>query len=229
MTTSKSTFSFQPTLLTHPFPYLSSDSSRILHVKGWASRLSHDGEAPVGLEALMTDFDVFAFDGDDLKSDSFTKFLAVMVCRRLVQPRSRPAALWAIKYNAELEGFLTSWTDSQTLLCGDEITTITVSLPPPPPPPATTIDTHEPNHVTIPLYYTCIDAVDARIISTDDDPEQHYRYLGEQGLAFTQAVHVATIGGGAQYNQHYDLSLTHHPTLSLTHSPTVHPYSRLHH
>ena len=212
MTTSTTVFCFQPTLLTDPFPYLSSDTSRILHIKGWASRLTHNDEVPVDLEALMTEFDVFAFDGDDLKNDSFTKFLAVMVCRRFVQPRGTPTVLWAIKYIAEVEEFLASWTGSQKLHCGDEITTI--SAPPNTSVPsssssssssssavaAITADSHQPNPVIIPLYYTCIDAATTRVntaVGDDDDPEYHYRYLGEQGLAFTQAVNVATIGGGS--------------------------------
>ena len=179
------TVAFQPRAVDDPLHLLRAPSSRVLHVKGWASRVPHDTQLPADLVALADAADVLFFDGDDLNAASFTKVVAFLAAQR-----DGDLTLCAVKYRTEVDQLLTSWTTPTTLTAGHE--TLHIVAP----------SSSDRAAVAVPLRYACIDPD-----TTSDSSHARYAQLGAWGLALTQGTTVAALGGGAVVAAEYRASL----------------------
>jgi hypothetical protein len=80
---------------------------RIVHLKGFGSKLEANYEIPIELVNQLCSFDIICFDGDNLASDSFTKIIAYIFSLNL----EHNIRLWAFKYFDELFALHASWNE----------------------------------------------------------------------------------------------------------------------
>ena len=174
-------------------------TKRVLSVKGFASRL--DPKLPVEkeLEQFAAGYDILAFDGDELREDSFTKYIAALVHSRFgfdtgIEDSSAVAknkiALHAVKFASEVQDLIDSWDNTMVNFEYDKtqnhLNMITYKN--------TDECLHEDENlsiVEIDLYYRAVSG-----LPHTEDEGQRYVDLGVHHLTLVNPSAVVVLGGG---------------------------------
>ena len=166
---------------------------RIIHVKGYASRL-HDNHFPPELIELIEFHDVIVFDGDELKHDSFTKFFPIIAMHYPVK------VFLAFRFEDHLPGFLTSWQQHVDITFEPDRHRYHISLS----------SESCPEHLEveeISIHYVSVSSesrVEVATMTNLLQPQDNlWLFLGKWALQVTQARKILTLGGGACVVEEY--------------------------
>ena len=168
----------------------------ILAIKGFASRLRPDEPIPPGLTELASSYDIFSFDGDDLRHDSFTKMIAALVHSRCIHSPTKRSfgGLHVLKYAGEVASFLESWDNVLVSfrrdVDKDQLIMSNVKL---------SVEDGECCAVHLSRRVTIFYRQLPEVTVPEEDGNVMYPYveLGTQHLELLSPLDVATIGGGS--------------------------------
>ena len=173
----------------------------VIAIKGFASRLDPTSPLEKELEEFVAPFDMIAFDGDDLKEDSFTRYIAALVHSRCIatdefensspQSTGKTIALHAVKFASEVQDLIDSWNDVAVSFEHDatmnylSMTTRKLDSD------SRFCKEDNVNLVEVCIYYRAVFG-----LPKADDEGQKYVNLGVHHLELVNPKAVVTLGGG---------------------------------
>jgi hypothetical protein len=143
-----------------------------LHVKGFGRGIERNHAIPEETLQFLLQHSFFVFDGDDLASDSFTKFVACVI--PFLQTRQR---IIAFKYRNGLDRFRKSWQRKITFKFEGEFPSLL-------------------EFVTTPSVGMEARKVDIFVVPIDPIDSRDFVFLGREALRVTRAKKILSFGGG---------------------------------
>lgn len=180
------------------------DASDIIHIKGFALRISPNPWLEEIYHIAKTKR-IIVFDGDDLNCESFTMQIAALVSMRL--QNNEDTLIWAFKYDDAIDEFMNSWnkqiefnTSSYNDLSQTAIREVNVL--------STSNDSNRVVRVFITPIPNFIEEK-SNLISTT-----YFSSLGINALKLTKSERVLAIGGGCcVYDEFFRSSELPHKTI----------------
>ena len=179
---------------------------KIVTIKGFASRMDPHLPLEKELEEFVSTFDILAFDGDELREDSFTRYIAALVHARCTDSSSSGSckeiiALHAVKFASEVQDLIDSWDNVVVSFRHDatlnQLSMITRKLG--------TEETFcdENVHLTeVFVFYRTVSG-----LPHPDDQGQRYVELGIHHLSLVNPSTVVTLGGGKILQDEFDTEM----------------------
>lgn len=164
------------------------EGENILHVKGFGRFLDRDHLLPQTTLDFILSHSIFVFDGDDLATDSFTKFIACF------SPFLRSdQKIIAFKYRNQLNRFLQSWNHGKIQINFEGIIPKSFDFLP-------KSNTHHLFQV-VDIYFIPVEKPNHR--SIEGDHNMKFVHLGKEALKATKAKKVLCFGGGEIVGNEY--------------------------
>jgi hypothetical protein len=143
-----------------------------LHVKGFGRGIEKNHAIPEETLQFILQHSFFVFDGDDLESDSFTKFVACLI--PFLQSHQR---IIAFKYRNGMNRFRKSWQRTIRFRFEGRIPSLL-------------------EFVTIPPVGVETRKVDIFVVPIDPIDSRDFVFLGREALRVTRAKKILSFGGG---------------------------------
>jgi hypothetical protein len=174
---------------------------RCIHVKGFASRIHDSIPLSSSAQALLSSFTCYALDGDGLKFDSYTRFIAEQLLLGTTAERLADVTLIAAKYASEERQFVNSWNNRFIATSSDGTEVII-----PKGSGKWTESSNSDDCVDCTVYYVLIperpDAGPSKYQASSKGLS-HYAHLGREFMAMTESSHVLCVGGGQCVQEEY--------------------------
>jgi len=163
----------------------------VVHFKGFASRISREFKVHRNFRQLVNEYNVIAFDGDDLAIVSFTKYVAFVAAQKINNGEN--VYLYACKFENELDGFLKSWNDKVcefSNMSNEDDWEMKIAE----------VDCLSMTSPVVTLFYSIVDPFSPE----GDCGNAKYVYLGRVCLRSTGASTIISCGGGVVVKSEYD-------------------------
>lgn len=195
-------------------------SSKTTHLKGFAGRINEDLSPPEALLSRLQEFDVIAWDGDAISSQSFTKFIISMLvyCKDSIKTPQLLAHRLDISrsdheinsaaYEVSEDALLASWDNKIVVYeCLDDKHKLLMDT--------CNENIDQDDIIEKVIYYKVIPSIGPNFINSNNKVVQLNPYLdlAYQAMQDTKANNIISFGGGNGIKLEYYHYLDHIPDI----------------